>query len=402
MEDLMEDNKELMDKELSEEEANAMIKEGNEFINSLKKDVEEAGIDIDNINVASDDEEILVKNMNTLYDPDTNEHKILGSNLESYIEKDKNEVFEYIVNKINDSNEDEDPFIGDSPLSEKDITDYINNEDTVIDNNISLDAIRELLELINKKGSNENIKFTYKELPDELKTMIDRYMHDNDTGVDNIMDVMRIKNSITDALITNFVYELRVNKAKNDIARDLEDLYKATNKDISDDVMNYMYERNNSYREAANNIEDEDKRNKLLAILDSIDEAKNLTQLKEYSKSCKIKAIELDKPDARCYSAFLNKYKDSTNNIYDIHLAINSLYSVISKDGYTMKDVNAFFIAFCKQTSNYSVKVAVEHTYMYYVLYYCAFLSSVYCAEYIDNIKEVINNLRVRNPILTK
>jgi hypothetical protein len=402
MEDLMEDNKELMDKELSEEEANAMIKEGNEFINSLKKDVEEAGIDIDNINVASDDEEILVKNMNTLYDPDTNEHKILGSNLESYIEKDKNEVFESIVNKINDSNEDEDPFIGDSPLSEKDITDYINNEDTVIDNNISLDAIRELLELINKKGSNENIKFTYKELPDELKTMIDRYMHDNDTGVDNIMDVMRIKNSITDALITNFVYELRVNKAKNDIARDLEDLYKATNKDISDDVMNYMYERNNSYREAANNIEDEDKRNKLLAILDSIDEAKNLTQLKEYSKSCKIKAIELDKPDARCYSAFLNKYKDSTNNIYDIHLAINSLYSVISKDGYTMKDVNAFFIAFCKQTSNYSVKVAVEHTYMYYVLYYCAFLSSVYCAEYIDNIKEVINNLRVRNPILTK
>lgn len=398
----MEDNKELMDKELSEEEANAMIKEGNEFINSLKKDVEEAGIDINNINVASDDEEILVKNMNTLYDPDTNEHKILGSNLESYIEKDKSEIFESIVNKINDSNEDEDPFIGDGPLSEKDITDYINNEDTVIDNDISLDAIRELLELINKKGSNENIKFTYKELPDELKTIIDRYMHDNDTGVDNIMDVMRIKNNITDALITNFVYELRVNKAKNDIARDLEELYQATNKDISDDVMNYMYERNNSYREAANNIEDEDKRNRLLAILDSIDEAKNLTKLKEYSKSCKIKPIELDKPDSRCYSAFLNKYKDSTNNIYDIHLAIKSLYSVISKDGYTMKDVNAFFIAFCKQTSNYSVKVAVEHTYMYYVLYYCAFLSSVYCAEYIDNIKEVINNLRVRNPILTK
>lgn len=398
----MEDNKELMDKELSEEEAKAMIEEGNEFINSLKKDVEEAGIDINNINVASDDEEILVKDMNTLYDSDTNEHKILGSNLESYIEKDKNEIFESIVNKINDSDEDEDPFIGDGPLSEKDITDYINNEDTVIDNDISLDAIRELLELINKKGSNENIKFTYKELPDELKTMIDRYMHDNDTGVDNIMDVMRIKNSITDALITNFVYELRVNKAKNDIARDLEDLYKATNKDISDDIMDYMYERNNSYREAANNIEDEDKRNRLLAILDSIDEAKNLTQLKEYSKSCKIKAIELDKPDSRCYSAFLNKYKDSTNNIYDIHLAINSLYSVISKDGYTMKDVNAFFIAFCKQTSNYSVKVAVEHTYMYYVLYYCAFLSSVYCAEYIDNIKEVIDNLRVRNPILTK
>ena len=43
----------------------------------------------------------------------------------------------------------------------------------------------------------------------------------------------------------------------------------------------------------------------------------------------------------------------------------------LSNEGYTMKDVDAFLIAFCKQVDKYSPTVATEHAYMYYVLYYC-------------------------------
>ena len=149
-------------------------------------------------------------------------------------------------------------------------------------------------------------------------------------------------------------------------------------------------------------MEDPEKKARLLAILDQIDEARSLTTLKEFAKRCKIKPIELEKPESRVYRGFLNKYTNSTNNIYDIKVARTVLFRHLSNEGYTMRDVDAFLISFCKQVNGYSPTIATEHAYMYYVLYYSALLDGDRSTTFINNVKDVIVNLKERNSIINK
>ena len=231
--------------------------------------------------------------------------------------------------------------------------------------------------------------------------MIDKYVNKNAFGSQAAnININQIKKNVADALLDDFINDIQINRIKNDFATDMENLYKDSIKEIASGTLEYIDERNKAYREAANDIEDEEKRTKMIQILDQIDEARSLSSLKEYAKHCKIKSIELEKPDNRVYSSFLYKYKNSNNHIYDINVSKKVLFRHLEPQGYTIKDIDAFFIAFCKQVKNYSATKPVDHVYMYYVLYYCALLDGDNSTVFIDNVKEVINNLREINSLL--
>ena len=74
-----------------------------------------------------------------------------------------------------------------------------------------------------------------------------------------------------------------------------------------------------------------------------------------------------------------------------------------SEDYFDLADINAFFIAFCKQTLNYDSNIPDQHAYMYYTLYNCVFTDinkgneKVVSDEFLNNINDVIRNLRERN-----
>ena len=159
----------------------------------------------------------------------------------------------------------------------------------------------------------------------------------------------------------------------------------------------YIEERNSAYREAANNIEDEGKRKRLNAILDRIDEARNLTELKEFAKTCKIKRYDIERPDKRVYSGFLSKYRDSVNNIYDINIAETVLVRHLAPLGCDKIDVIMLLIAFCRQCQSYSVDNVLDHAYMYYFLYYCVMLDGDKSDKFKNNLLEVIKNVNERN-----
>lgn len=392
----------MFDKEISNTDADNFIKEGAEFLDSLKSDVEEAGIDINNNYNAP--VELESRMMDVLIDPATGERKILGdANIEN---EEKVDSFEEMVKKINE-NDDDTPF-DNRPITEQEAVDYLANNDnesllnTISDGSgISLEATRQLLEVVNKKIKGENFN-TYKELPDEIKKIIDDYVRSNiaSIGATNISTINSIKRNAADAILDDFIADIQLDRAKNDFARDMEQLYKESSKDIADASLEYIDERNKAYRIAANDIEDETKRNKLLSILDQIDAARALVELKEFAKACKIKSIEIEKPENRIYSSFINKYKNSTNNIYDINLARSVLYRHLKGEGYSIKEVESFFILFCKQVNNYSVDKATDHAYMYYVLYYCAMLDGDKSDTFKNNVKEVIENAKTRNPFI--
>ena len=340
-------------------------------------------------------------------DPNTGVSDIIGNYNESDYENLESS-FESMTESIDDIDVDEDIEIDDSPVTDEEIATYMSGDNAIIKDlsesdkapDLSIEATKELLTVVNRKIKGEKFN-PYKEFPQEIKDIIDSYVNKY-IEPNNIVNINAIKKSVSEALLDDFINDIQMNRIKNDFSTDLENLYKDSIKEIAEGTLNYIDERNKAYRESADQIEDQEKKEKMLAILDQIDEARALTSLKEYAKTCKIKPIELEKPANRIYSSFLFKYKNSSNNIYDINIAKKVLFRHLESKGYTIKDIDAFLICFCKQVKNYSPAKATEHAYMYYVLYYCALLDGDNSTVFIDNISEVINNLRERNPGLLK
>jgi hypothetical protein len=353
-----------------------------------------------NYDTENNEEVLETKVMDTVIDSGSGEYKILGTSSET--EDDVDSAFDTMVKKINSDN---DSLLSDRPITEDEAIDYIsgeNSSDTLLSelsngSGISNEAVKQLLVVTNRKLKGESFN-TYKELPEEIRNIIDDYIKSNsDLSISPINVINSIKRNVADSLLDEFISSIQIDRSKHDFVTDMEKIYNDINVDIANTASELIEERNKAYREAADTIEDENKKARLLSILDIIDNARDLTDLKEFSKRCKIKKIELEKPD-RIYRAFLAKYKNSTNNIYDINLAKQALARHLPKDKYTEEDIDAFLISFCKQVNNYSVDSVTDHAYMYYVLYYCALLDADKTADkYIASIEEVINNLRIRN-----
>lgn len=403
------EEKNMYDNTVTEEERDKIIKEGNEFIEGLKKETENISNVVDF--PTNNSKDLPVKNMEVAIDPNTGEHKILGS---TEVEKESSELkdsFEEMVKKINEN--DDVSLFDNSPISEQEAVNYLasnTGSESILSEiakgtGYSNETIRDLLIVTNRRINKEDFN-VYKELPDEIKTLIDTYVSQGigsgKIGGNNVAMIRSIKHNIAEALIDEFINDIQIDRAKNDFAKDLENIYNSSAKEITDASLEYIDERNKAYRDAANEMEDPEKKTRLLAILDRIDEARSLSSLKEFAKKCKIKPIELEMPEKRAYRPFLQKYTNSTNNIYDINLAKDVLYRHLSKEGFSEKEVDAFFIAFCKQVNNYSSSIATEHAYMYYVLYYCALLDGDRSLTFINNVKDVIVNLKERNSNINK
>ena len=394
---------------LSDSQFEAAVKDANEFVEGLKNEVsnlsEEELAKAQPQKAYVGETDLDTKKMNVVIDPATGEEKIVGP--ADQIREAVASSFSDIVDDINNGNIDLDNVGENEPLTEEDIHNEINDNSNEFDttdiaatlkkNNISPQDITALLQIINDKQRGDKTS-TYKSLPKPIKDLVDKYVVEGSAGM-TMQQINTLKNSVANALLDDFETNIQLKKIKRDFAKDMEEIYTKSGKELSESSLEYIEERNKAYRENAKDIEDEDKREKLISILDQIDEARALTTLKEFAKKCKIKSIELEKPD-KVLNTFMRKYENSNNNIYAINTARLTLARHLSGEDYTPNDINAFFIAFVKQTTNFKPSIATEHAYMYYVLYYCALLDGDKSDTFKNNVKEVIANLRERNPRL--
>lgn len=390
---------ELYDRELTDQEIESINENTEEFLNQLKEDTKDITNVINYPEPELTEEDGYYKNMNVTTNIDTGEKMILGEESDDDFDKS----FDDMVNRIN---EGDDIFGSAKPLSETDVIDYLSNNDDdnllnamVAGTDFTQEELQSILKATNRRINKEEFN-VYKELPSKVQQMIDKYISAAGLGAASGLSSAQmngLKKSVAESIIDEFAQNIQMDRAKSDFARELEEIYTSSNKDISDASLEYIDERNKAYREYAVNIEDESKRTMMIAILDRIDSARDLDNLKEFSKKTKIKSIELEKPETKVFSHFLNKYKDSSNNIYDIKLAQRSLYRHLSDEGYTIDDVNCFLIDFCKEVSHFSVDEPLDHAYMYYVMYYCAMLDADRSEKFLNNVKEVIANAKTRN-----
>jgi hypothetical protein len=344
-------------------------------------------------------------------DPNTGENRIVGD-AENYLGDD--ETFEEMYERIKNSDID---FNASSPLTKEEVITFLSDknnkflvQDLIEDNDVDIDAetLQGLLSVANRRIAKEEFN-VYKELPEKIRDMIDKYTLS--MGISLIDKRSKVfKKQVSEALLDDFISNINMDRIKHDFSVELEGIFNKASEEISEEIVGYSELKIAKYREAVEKMEDPAKKEKLTNILNNIQEAYDLNTLKEFAKKCKIKKFDLEKP-RRVFNNFTSKYKDSPYTIYSIDMVRPIVFRNINKDEeeFSDDDVNAFFIAFCRQTQAMSPDNPIEHAYMYYVIYNIV-LSDINKSEktknisekFMENVKEVIHNLKERNPNVLK
>ena len=281
-------------------------------------------------------------------------------------------------------------------VSYEEFTEVILKDNSMLEElgeNASVEDTKEVIKIINARIKDPTID-VYKLLPKTIQEAIDSYVGADLVGYSRNAHNMG-RRRIANNMIDSYIHEIRMSRSRLDFAHQLAHVYKEATNDIEESHLDSIDERQKVYRDITNKLDDSDKKERMNRILDYIDEAKSLNKLKEFAKTCKIKRYELERPGKTVYNKFLNKYKNSINNIYDIDIARKSLGRHINKDAtdnYDISDIDRFFIIFCKYVKNYKDTVPEEHAFMYYVLYYCILTDTEKSETFLENVREVIRN----------
>ena len=340
-------------------------------------------------------------------DPNTGEHQIIGQ-----VEEDDdidNETFEEMCERVMNSDIH---YEEDRHINEEDMDIIENNAKSVFsqmvkaddDFQISPSAIKQLIDVANRKIDDEDFS-VYNALPEEVKNIINKYAQKS--GIPMIDKRYKmLRNNAADALVEDFINNINSDKTKKDFNSEIESIFDKGMDELTNKIVGYSENKLNRYKEYVDGLEDGERKEKLTKVLARIQEAYDLNELKEFAKRCKIKKFELEKP-SRVFDDFSNKYKNSKYNCYSIEMARPILYRALNSgatEEYTDRDINAFFIAFCKQTMNMREDNVFDHSYMYYVIYNVV-LSDINKGEdtkhisekFLENVKEVIHNVKERN-----
>ena len=352
-----------------------------------------------------EEEKGVYKKANILYAPETGEQKIVSTENEEFEETVDEDTFEDLLRDIEEGKVKVET--DNSPITKEELKENITVFNPKDDNkfDISDESLEALLKIANRKMNKEEFN-VYKELPQEIKNMIDKTIGVEAANVTS-NEIRYFKNSIAEQLLNDFIMNITINRAKSDLNKEIESVFNEGLKDIAEESVKYTEERNKQYRAQVEAMEDQGKRAKLLAVLDTMDSAYDLNDLKEFAKTCKLKKYDIEDPK-RYFRDFHDKYKDSTYNIYDIKLTLTPLTNkIVDNEKYTEKDIIAFLVCFCKYVMNFNVEDTINHTFMYYVIYNIIIMGSntsektIYKSNmFANNIKEVIDNLKVKNSFL--
>ena len=271
-----------------------------------------------------------------------------------------------------------------------------------------------LLDLVTKYQNKEEISSLYKKLPDSCKKIINKSLNIGDTGIYN-NQINALRNTMSEMFLDQFVSSITMNRANDSINSGIEKIFEKASSEIGDTIVGYTEERNQKYRDyVEQSIQDPDKKADALKIIDSIDHSYELTEFKEYCKTCKIRKIDVEKPtkNNKLMDLIMDKYKDDLNlNIYNIYNVQTVLTRNINEDladceQYTDTQIRAFFIAFSMYCKNFSPKNVQEHIFMFYTLYNILLMDvnkgekAEVSKQYLANIKDCIESLIKRNQFL--
>ena len=317
----------------------------------------------------------------------------------------------------NDINFDD---IDKSPITDDEIKQFIkeakDNPSMITgleESDLSVDDLEILMTLIRKKQNKEDIQSPYKQLPESCKNVVNKALGfgsmRGETCYTRYLNTTR--NIAAEAFLDEFITSITTSRAENTINTGIEKIFNKATAEVGDTIVGYTEDRNNEYRKyIEENITDPDKKADALNILNTIDKSYELTEFREFCKTCKIRKIDVEKPNKnhRLMDIIMEKYKDEPNyNIYNIYNAQTVLTRNINyEDNYTDEQVRAFFLAFSTYCRSYKPSNTYEHIFMFYTLYNILLLDvnkgdkADVSQKFLSNVKECINSLIQRNQFL--
>lgn len=281
------------------------------------------------------------------------------------------------------------------------------------------DAASKIAYLMANRIAGNNIDY-YSNMPKFMQNTVSQIMANaNTVGVPS--NRILHKNQVAKMLIDEYVEEYKKSSQKT---VDLDTLFSGFAKDaanIADDMatqigdlmLSFDDERkdqiNNAIVVAKNNGNDVMVKN-LEAIRDNIDKAFNLDEFKEFCKHCKIKTIEMKKPN-RVYDSFIHKYETNDAIINDIRTCPDVIIRHLTE--FTKDQAMMICLAYCKYCCNMNPDNMAEHTFMYYFIrniiaidrinprgrayHSISAKDKVFYDTFVANLRECMNNLLERN-----
>ena len=281
------------------------------------------------------------------------------------------------------------------------------------------DSVSKIAYLMANRIAGNNIDY-YSNMPKFMQNTVSQIMANaNTVGVPS--NRILHKNQVAKMLIDEYVEEYKKSSQKT---VDLDTLFSGFTKDaanIADDMatqigdlmLSFDDERkdqiNNAIVVAKNNGNDVMVKN-LEAIRDNIDKAFNLDEFKEFCKHCKIKSIEMKKPN-RVYDSFIHKYETNDAIINDIRTCPDVIIRHLNE--FTKDQAMMICLAYCKYCCNMNPDNMAEHTFMYYFIRNIIAIDRInprgrayhsinakdktFYDTFVANLRECMNNLLERN-----
>lgn len=338
------------------------------------------------------------------YNPATGNYNVIDT--ETSIEEIQQKNFENFDAMINDE----------TPDLNADLNNFL---DSCKDKIPEADAASKIAYLMANRIAGNNIDY-YSNMPKFMQNTVSQIMANTNTvGVPS--NRILHKNQVAKMLIDEYVEEYKKSSQKT---VDLDTLFSGFTKDaanIADDMatqigdlmLSFDDERkdqiNNAIVAAKNNGNDAMVKN-LEAIRDNIDKAFNLDEFKEFCKHCKIKSIEMKKPN-RVYDSFIHKYETNDAIINDIRTCPDVIIRHLTE--FTKDQAMMICLAYCKYCCNMNPDNMAEHTFMYYFIRNIIAIDrinprgrayhsinakdKIFYDTFVANLRECMNNLLERN-----
>ena len=338
------------------------------------------------------------------YNPATGNYNVIDT--ETSIEEIQQKNLENFDAMINDE----------TPDLNADLNNFL---DSCKDRIPEADAASKIAYLMANRIAGNNIDY-YSNMPKFMQNTVSQIMANaNTVGVPS--NRILHKNQVAKMLIDEYVEEYKKSSQKT---VDLDTLFSGFTKDaanIADDMatqigdlmLSFDDERkdqiNNAITVAKANGNDVMVKN-LEAIRDNIDKAFNLDEFKEFCKHCKIKTIEMKKPN-RVYDSFIHKYETNDAIINDIRTCPDVIIRHLTE--FTKDQAMMICLAYCKYCCNMNPDNMAEHTFMYYFIrniiaidrinprgrayHSISAKDKVFYDTFVANLRECMNNLLERN-----